>query len=116
MGHGSRVGEDKLQTGYFGASKRMVDGIAIDLNTPIFVDSTKEKLVSVDFPIGGFDANKFNTMIICPSFNMLDKNGKTRFAICKGYVINVTGTRHSQYEVHPLWRLLPRGTETQCTE
>ena len=51
MGHGYCVGEDKLQTGYFGASKRMVDGIAIDLNTPIFVDSTKEKLVSVDFPM-----------------------------------------------------------------
>src|SRR4051812_13259151 len=36
MGHGSRVGGDKLQTAYFGASKRMVDGIAKDLNTPIF--------------------------------------------------------------------------------
>ena len=40
-GRGSRVGGDKQKTGYFDASKRVVDGADItDLKTPIFVDAT----------------------------------------------------------------------------
>jgi hypothetical protein len=116
MGRGSRVGDDKKQTGVFAASKRVVEGTEIASKTPIFVDAGKEKVVSVDFEISGFDDKKFNTMVMCPSFAMLDKTGKIRLAICKGYLRSVTGTRFQQYEVHQLWRLLPRGEGTQCTE
>ena len=117
IGRGFRVGGDKQQTEYFDALKRVVDGVdIIDLKTPIFVDATKEKVVEVEFQIGGFNSKKFNTVVMCPSFNMLDKSGKTRLAICKGYVVNVTGTRLHRYEVHSLWRLLPRGAEIQCAE
>ena len=116
MGIGSRVGNDKQNTGYFDASKITVDGSAIALDTPIFVDGQKSKLVSVDFDINGFNAKIFNTIVMCPALNMLDKAGVAWLAICRGYVLHGTPTRFQEVVVHPLWRILPRGTETSSTE